>query len=123
MIDFKFLWDTYGPYGVALYIVGFQLWPFFRDKYFPTWTRRRLSDIEHERKIEERGVAAYERIAASMESTHMYITVQNEKLNNLLTLHLEHDRFLKESLMHMSQKKNIIKQSRAPRVKSKGVKK
>lgn len=119
MIDFKFLWDTYGPYGVALYIVGFQLWPFLRDKYFPSRIRARLNDEDHTRKIEERGVAAYERIAASMESTHMYITVQNEKLNNLLTLHLEHDRFLKESLMHMGREKAIIKTKRAPRAKLK----
>lgn len=119
MIDFKMLWDSYGPYGVALYIIFFQLWPFFRDKYFPTWTRRRLSDIDHERKMEERGVAAYERIAASMESTHMYITVQNEKLNNLLALHLEHDRFYKESILHVIPKQTKIKKSRAPRVKPK----
>lgn len=102
-MDLKTFWDTYGPWGFAFYVVLVQVWPFIRDRYFPARMKERLSDKEFQNKLDERRVLANERMAASTETMQAAITSSNEKMNSLLQLHLEHDRFLKESLMQMAQ--------------------
>lgn len=116
------LWKEYGWLGFLAWVSITQVWPFVRDRYFPAhmknkmkeqqakWEEKEFEMKEHledklyERKLEERSVQANERFATAMEAIQKLLVAQNERMNSLLQVHLEHDRFTKEALLQMSMK-------------------
>jgi hypothetical protein len=96
MADLKILWDNYGFVGVLVYIVLVQLWPYLRDKIFPEQIKDRRAQAEWQRKLDERMVVA-------MEGMNKALISQNEKLNQVITMNIEHGREMTEALIQMAQ--------------------
>lgn len=107
MAELKLLWDNYGYIGVTVYIVLVQVWPYFRDKIFPERIKDRRTQTEWQHKLDERMIIA-------MEGMNSALISQNEKINQIITISVEHSREMTEALLQMAQ------QVRQPKKVNKG---
>ncbi len=80
-----YLDKDYGFWGLVLYIAVKEIWPYFRDKFFP-------EKQKFEQTQEARVTAAIEGIREAMTGMAVAITTQNERISQVITMQLQHDR-------------------------------
>jgi hypothetical protein len=117
----------YGWFGFLAYLIGKEALPFLRDKVWPRKVaeaeaaqkrqdeeRNRLKTLEERSiQVEERQMKAMESISLSYQQMALALTTGNERMNTIMTMQIEHDRFTREAMIGTSRKTSRVS-SRGP---------
>lgn len=108
---FEAFLQQYGWAGFLVYIAIKEFLPFFRDKFLPHKLSQAEAERERLRRLEERAIANEEKLSAAVESMSammkqfaLAITVNNERLSQLIAGHTLHDRSMTDALGAMREK-------------------
>jgi hypothetical protein len=103
--------QQYGWVGFLTYIAVKEVLPVFRDKFLPhklaeqKAERQRLERLEERAfQNEERQTKAVENMNIMMQQFAQAITVNNERMAQLIVGHTEHDRKLNDALISMRER-------------------
>ncbi len=99
----ELLIEKYGIYGIIVYFVIKEVWPFLRDKFFP----EKMKAAETQ---DARLAAAIENVGNAMKTISESMIVQNERLNVISNQQQEHIRVSNEAIMAM-----MVKSKTTPR--------
>ena len=95
---------TYGWLVLLVYFLIERVWPWMSQEFFPQRFAERLSGAQRIQTLEERQVAANEKIAQAVVDMTVAITSMNEKVSQLMTMHIEHDRETSEGIAVMRER-------------------
>lgn len=90
--------DVFHDYGWSIVLFIFvidKVWPWLTEKYIPDRNKQIAHVQERIEKLEERQVAAYEKMAEVQEAMSHQIIVINERLAAMVVMDAERDRALK----------------------------
>ena len=105
------LTKDYGLYGLLIYIVVKEIWPFFRDQFFPA--KRKFEET-----IESRTTVELEGISSAMKAMNDGILINGTKIDSLTNTTTEHIRISNDAITAMLvktgtvPKRNISKKKR-----------
>jgi hypothetical protein len=99
--------EKYGIYGIIVYFVIKEVWPFFRDKFFPE--KMKAAELQ-----ETRLALAIENVGVAMKAMGEAVVVQNERLTHLANQQEEHIRVSNEAVMAMMIKTKTMPRKRKP---------
>jgi hypothetical protein len=109
-MNFEFFWQQYGWVGILGYFVVKDVWPFLRDKWWPNKVKAQDEERERVRKLEERTLKNEEKQTELLESLRnstnnmtQGITINNERMSQMITFQTEHARFVTDSLVTLLQ--------------------
>ena len=95
----------YGLYGLLLYVLIKEVWPFFRDKLFP-------EKIRFAQAQEERFTVAIEGINKAVLTLATNAIVQSERLTAITNSAAEHDRLTSDAVTAMLVKTKTMPKRR-----------
>lgn len=99
--------EKYGIYGLIIYFIIKEVWPFFRDKFFPE--KMKAAEIQ-----EARLALAIENVGVAMKAMGEAMIVQNERLTHLSNQQEEHIRLSNEAVMAMMIKTKTMPRKHKP---------
>ena len=126
---FTSLLSQYGWAAVLVFFVVSQVWPWFANKVYPSRIDKRkrddqiiINDRERLSKLEERQVAAFERVAGAVESLSLNTIITNERLANLTTMSGAHVAETTQAIAEMKERTVYLKTDTSAQSKPRGKK-
>lgn len=120
-MNFEALWQQFGWLGFLGYVVVKEVWPFVRDKWWPNKIQEQSDERERVKKLEERTIRNEEKQTELLESLRnstnnmtQGITINNERLSQMITAQTEHNRFVTDSLVALqvsSKRSNSVRKN------------
>lgn len=104
--------ETYGALvGLGIFIFIEKLWPFFVKRFWPQKVKEQEHQYETDKElrmrqfdIEDRQVKAIEGINEAIQAMSTAITINNERLSNLIAGHAEHAAATQQAMAEMRVK-------------------
>jgi len=114
------LGTDYGLWGLIILIAIKELWPFFRDKFYPDQMKLRQSKddrvtvaLEGISTAQNTMAQAISALAHEQAITNNKIETTNERISTLTTMNLEHNRINNEAITAMLVRTNTLPQRQA----------
>lgn len=104
----ELLIEKYGIYGIIVYFVIKEVWPFLRDKFFPE--KMKAAEAQEKRFASAMGQVGVEMksVSEALKSVSEAMIVQNERLTVIANQQAEHIRVSNEAIMAMMVKSKTI---------------
>lgn len=103
--------QQYGWLGFFAYVIVKEIIPIFRDKFLPHKLAEAKAERDRLKRLEERAITneeklteAVESMSAMMKQFSLSMTINNERLTQLIAHEKDHDRFLNDALVAMRVK-------------------
>lgn len=97
--------------ALIVYILIKEIWPFFRDKIYPSRMaeehlirERRVKMEERALKNDERNIIAFESMSLAVQHMTLALTSNNERLSTLIADQARHATFMSDAIADMREK-------------------
>jgi len=126
---FTSLLSQYGWAALFVFFAVSQVWPWFKDQVYPSRVNKHKQDeqaatLDRERlsKLEERQVAAFERVAGAVESLSQNTIVINERVAHLTMMSDTHITETSQAITEMRERTAYMRNEIPAQTKPRGKK-